>query len=68
MIEFANKKVVAVWFDHFVSRYLVGSSNVTKIEYHYAAGEGDKHYCDIEHSNGKITRLFTFDSIEWEPV
>lgn len=44
---------------------VVGKNDVISIEYHEPKGEGDKHYCDIEHESG-IRRVFNICSIEFE--
>lgn len=41
-------------------------SGCKRIEYHQPGGEGDAHYCDVEHWYGGVTRIFRPDIIEFE--
>jgi hypothetical protein len=43
--------------------YDVEYEGIDKIEYHSPMGEGDKHYCDVIYSNGKIKRVFNLNAV-----
>ena len=46
--------------------YNIKQSTVECIEYHQPMGDGDAHYCDILHTDGKITRFFRPDEIVFD--
>jgi len=39
---------------------------IKNMTYHEPKGDGDKHYVDIEYSNGKTIREFNLNSVLWE--
>lgn len=70
----SKNKIKAIIFDWFYTtengeEYCccrVGEAGVTKIEYHPAMGEGDRHYCDVCYEDGSVIRKFNLNSIEFE--
>lgn len=45
--------------------YKVGH-NCESIEYHEPQGDGDAHYCDVKFSDGRNTRVFRPDEVEFQ--
>jgi len=41
-------------------------SKVKLIFYHTPAGDGDRHYVDVQLEDGKMRRVFDIDDILWE--
>ena len=70
----SDKKVKAIIFDWFYStengeQYCssrVGKLGVSKIEYHPAMGDGDRHFCDVYYEEGSVIRKFNLNSVEFE--
>lgn len=42
--------------------YAVGMADVLRIRYHWPAGEGDRHFCDV-YWKDRVLRLFTVESV-----
>lgn len=47
--------------------YTTGEFGVKSIDYHQAAGEGDRHCCDVHFENGEMSREFKIDNIRFGP-
>lgn len=45
---------------------IVGQRSITKMEYHYPMGEGDKHFIDVYFQNGTMERFFDVLTIQFE--
>jgi len=48
--------------------YEYGNDEIIKISYHHAQGEGDRHYCDIYYSGGRLVTVFDLKKIVSEEV
>ena len=60
------KKVTSFRYNSMGDFFEVGKNHVTKITYHCAAGEGDRHYCEVFIEGGIIYQVFNIDIIRFE--
>ena len=61
------KIIKRIVFDSRRSIGEVGRNGIQKIDYHYATGEGDKHYCTVRFEDGTELQIFDLDEIYWRP-